>query len=450
MNRFCYTLLLKAVAPIAFKLLERKAKRAGGVWEIRAPARFGRYEGEMRAQSALPTLEAAVEGRPEAFDFARPVWVHAVSLGETRAAQPLIQALLDQGLAVLLTHMTATGRTMGASFFESYIRSGQLRQVWIPYDLPAAVKGFLDHWQPRCGILIEREIWPNLLAEAKAQQIPMVVVSARFSVSALKQARRMGKVLREAFTSLALILAQTVEDQKRLQDFGLERVYLGGNLKFDVQVAAPLVKQARQLKQQLRRAVVVIASTRDGEEAMFLEALKKEAALPSPGVSAAAPLYVLVPRHPQRFGEVAQLFDSSGLNYCRRSEEPDSQALSHCQVLLGDSVGEMFFYYGLADVAIIGGSFADFGGQNNIEASALGVPVIVGSHTANFKQAVADAIAVGAALRCTSAAEAIGVARQLLADPRRGQAMRQAAEQWMAQHRGATERTMQYLQPFLK
>ncbi|MDO5666883.1 MAG: 3-deoxy-D-manno-octulosonic acid transferase [Alcaligenaceae bacterium] len=441
MNRFIYTALLRLIAPFAFKLLARKAARAGGVWEIRSPQRFGRYvDADVEQSMAVSSGEA--------FNFQRPIWVHAVSLGETRAAQPLIQVLLDQGFPVLLTHMTATGRAMGASFFTSYLASGQLRQAWIPYDLPEAVKGFFRYWQPRCGILIEREIWPNLLAEAKSQHVPMVVVSARFSASSLKQARWMGKVLKDAFASLQLVLAQSPDDLKRLQSFGLNKVELAGNLKFDVDIAESLVREARDLKESLQRNVVVIASTRDGEEVMFLDALlKSQAANPTSPIE---PLYVLVPRHPQRFDEVRQLLAKSNLTYCCRSRQPSLEELSHCQVLLGDSLGEMFFYYGLADVAIIGGSFANFGGQNNIEASALGVPVIVGPHTANFKQAVEDAIEAGATLRCESPAQAIAQAEQLLQNTTQRQAMSQAASQWMSQHRGATERTMRYLQPFLK
>lgn len=430
MNRFIYTGLLRVTAPLIFKLLERKAKRAGGTWEIRSPERFGEYA---VSDSSLPV------------EFQRPIWVHAVSLGETRAAQPLIQALLDQGLAVLLTHMTATGREMGASLFERYIVSGQLKQSWIPYDLPKAVDGFFEYWQPRCGILIEREIWPNLLAEAEQRQVPMVVVSARFSVSALKQAHWMGKVLREAFASLDLVLAQTLEDKQRLQDYGLQHVEVVGNLKFDVPIAAPLLEEAVVLKEKLQRKVVVIASTRDGEEALFLEELKNRAAEGS-----SMPLYVIVPRHPERFEEVRSLLDKSTLSYVRRSQHPTLAELMNSQVLLGDSLGEMFFYYGLADVAIIGGSFANFGGQNNIEASAVGVPVIVGPSTDNFKQAVKDAIAAGATLQVENAGQGIHEAQQLLHDTSQLQVMSTAATQWMSQHRGATERTISYLQPFLK
>lgn len=427
MNRFIYTALLRLASPIVFKLLERKAKRAGGLWEIRAPERFGNY---------TENLSAIDFGA-----FQRPVWVHAVSLGETRAAQPLIQALLDQKLPVLLTHMTATGREMGASFFEQYIASGQLQQAWIPYDLPEAVNGFFNYWQPRCGILIEREVWPNLLAEAKTLEVPMVVASARFSESTLKQSRWMGRALKEAFSSLRLVLAQTPEDEARLKNYGLQQVRLVGNIKFDVTISEPLLAKAAKLKAQLQRSVVVIASTRDGEEAMFIEAINQ---------TGDVPLYVLVPRHPQRFEEIRALLDKSGLSYLQRSQQPSVEELRHCQVLLGDSVGEMFFYYGLADVAIIGGSFADFGGQNNIEASAAGIPVLVGPHTANFKQAVEDAIAAGATQRVDSAAEAIKQAAQLLHTPQVREAMSLAAQRWMSQHRGATARTMRYLQPFLQ
>ena len=433
MNRFIYTNLLRFASPIIFKLLERKAKRAGGVWEIQSPERFGNYPARSLAEDSV--------------SFERPVWVHAVSLGETRAAQPLVQALLEQNLPVLLTHMTATGREMGATFFEQYIASGQLRQAWMPYDLPAAVAGFFNYWQPRCGILIEREIWPNLLAEAETKAIPMVVVSARFSESALKQSRWRGRVLKQAFTSLRLVLAQTSEDAARLRDYGLKQVELAGNIKFDVAVSEPLVGKAHALKEQLQRPIVVIASTRDGEEAMFLEAIMQGRTSASIDKQA---LYILVPRHPQRFEEVSALLEKSALSYVARSQQPSVEALKSCQVLLGDSVGEMFFYYGLADVAIIGGSFADFGGQNNIEASVLGVPVIVGQHTTNFKQAVEDAITAGATRRVANAAEAIEQAVHLLDNSQAREAMSQAAQQWMAQHRGATERTMRYLQPFLK
>lgn len=429
MNRIIYTVLLKTASPLIFKLLERKAKRAGGQWDIRAPERFGQY-----ASAVLSD------------DFQRPVWVHAVSLGETRAAQPLIQALLDQNLPVLLTHMTATSREAGAFLFESYIASGQLRQAWVPYDLPKAVQGFLNYWQPRCGILIEREIWPNLLAAAKQQSIPMVVVSARFSESALKQARWMGSAVKDAFSSLKLVLAQTPEDQERLESYGLEQVKLVGNLKFEVAVADGLVEKAQALKEQLQRPIVVIASTREGEELLFIETLSSRV---SENVEN-HPLYILVPRHPQRFEEVAKELEKSGLSYCKRSAQPSIDELKQCQLLLGDSLGEMFFYYGLADVAIIGGSFANFGGQNNIEASAVGVPVIVGPHTDNFKQAVEDSILAGATIRCDDAPDAINTAEQLLHNKQQREAMSQAAQQWLAQHRGATKRTMDYIEPFLQ
>lgn len=431
MNRLVYTALLRVAAPFVLKLLERKAKRAGGLWEIRSPERFGKYA----------HLESSAE---EPFNFQRPVWVHAVSLGETRAAQPLIQALLDLKVPVLLSHMTATGKEMGTTFFERYIVSGQLKQAWIPYDLPDAVTGFLNHWQPRCGILIEREIWPNLLAEAKKQNIPMAVVNARFSASSLKQSRWMGKALKEAFNSLELVLAQSIEDQSRLKAYGIEQVDVSGNLKFDVTIVDSMVEKAHEIKKQLPREVVVIASTRDGEEKLFIDVIKQKTS-----DKANTPLYVIVPRHPQRFAEVSELLNRADLSFIKRSEGFSIDALNKHQVLLGDTVGEMFFYYGLADVAIIGGSFENFGGQNNIEASAVGVPVIVGPHTNNFKQAVDDAIEVGAALRVNDASEAITEAEDLLQHADRRQAMSLSAQQWMSQHRGATERTMSYLKPFL-
>lgn len=437
MNLTVYTGLLRLAAPIILRLLERKAKKAGGRWGVRAPERFGRYSSPHYNHNHLKE------------QFERPVWVHAVSLGETRAAEPLLRALLETGLPVLLSHMTATGRAMGEQLFSDAIERGQLQQAWIPYDLPEAVQGFFEYWRPRCGILIEREVWPNLLAEAEQREVPMIVVSARFSESALKQARWLGRAQRDAFESLSLILAQTSDDAERLRSYGLEQIKICGNLKFDVPVATTLVAETQALKEQLQRPVIVIASTRNGEEALFLKQLSQETRAAAESTQP-TPLYIIVPRHPERFELVQTLLEQSTLSSCRRSQQSSASLLASTDVLLGDTIGEMFFYYGLADVAIIGGSFEDFGGQNNIEASAVGVPVIVGPHTKNFKQAVDDALAAGAARRVETAAAAISLAEQLIESPAERTAMAQAAMDWMTLHRGSTTRTMQALAPYLK
>jgi 3-deoxy-D-manno-octulosonic-acid transferase len=430
MNRCLYTLLLRLLAPLIWLWMARRAKRAGGDWQIFSPGRFGHDPAREKLSPALPAES-------------RPIWVHAVSLGETRAAQPLIDGLLARGLPVLLTHTTATGKSESARLFASAISAGQLRQRWLPYDFPGSVARFFAAYRPRAGILIEREIWPNLLAGARRQGVPMALVSARFSDSSLRQARRMGGVLKEALAGLDLVLAQTDADAQRLAQAGAREPRNTGNLKFDVALPPSMVQSGAAWRQSLEREVLAIASTREGEEAQFI-ALIGQAAAPMP------PLYLIIPRHPQRFSEVADALAQAGLTYARRSRVDNHPVAPDLQVFLGDTLGEMPFFYGASDVAIIGGSFAKLGGQNLIEACAAGVPVIVGPHTFNFAQAAEDAIAAGAALRCADAAAAMAAAHALLADPVRRAAMAEAGRRWTAQHRGATARILAALDVYVK
>lgn len=422
MNRGVYTLGLRALAPLIWLWMARRAKRAGGRWEIFSPERFGRPD----PATVMPD---------------HPVWVHAVSLGETRAALPLLNALLARGLPVLLTHTTATGRAEGERLFKDAIAQGQLRQVWLPYDFPGATRRFLAAHRPRCGLLMEREIWPNLLAAARQARVPMALVSARYSASSLRQARRMGSVMREALAGLDMVLAQTAEDAGRLAEAGAPAAVVTGNLKFDLVLPTAQVEAGRAWRAQLGRQVVAVASTREGEDAPFIEAIKRQAAAPG------APLFLLIPRHPQRFDEAARLLADAKVSFARRSEgalpPPDAA------VLLGDSLGEMAFYYAASDVAIVAGSFAPLGGQNLIEACAAGVPVIVGPHTFNFKQAAEDAVDAGAALRAGDPAQAVDAAIALLQDTPRRQQASKAARAWFDQHAGATGRTMDALGPWL-
>ena len=387
--------------------------------------------------------------------------MHAVSLGETRAAQPLLQALLDRGLPVLLTHMTATGRAEGQRLFADAISRGQLRQAWLPYDFPSATRRFMRGYRPRCGLLIEREIWPNLLAAARQAGVPMALVSARYSASSLRQATRMGSVMREALGSLDLVLAQTAEDAGRLAQAGAPTPVVTGNLKFDLVLPAAQVQAGREWRASIGRQVIAIASTREGEDAPFIDAIKRAGKLAGNPASdpannsvnnaaanpADAPLFLLIPRHPQRFDDAARLLSEAGLPYVRRSAGGDPAA--ETRVLLGDSLGEMAFYYAASDVAVVAGSFAPLGGQNLIEACAAGVPVIVGPHTFNFQQAAEDAIAAGAVMRKADPAQAVDAALAMLKDDAQRQDASHAARAWFELHAGATRRTMDALAPWL-
>ncbi|WP_312539846.1 3-deoxy-D-manno-octulosonic acid transferase [Achromobacter mucicolens] len=422
MNRGVYTLALRTLAPLIWLWMARRAKRAGGRWEIFSPERFGRLE-------------------PASQSPDNPVWVHAVSLGETRAALPLLNALLAQGLPVLLTHTTATGRAEGERLFKDAIAQGQLRQAWLPYDFPGATRRFMAAHRPRCGLLMEREIWPNLLAAARQAKVPMALVSARYSASSLRQARRMGSVMREALAGLDKVLAQTAEDAGRLAQAGAPAAQITGNLKFDLVLPAAQVEAGHAWRAHLGRSVVAVASTREGEDAPFIAAIKRHAVAPG------APLFLLIPRHPQRFDEAAGLLSNAKVPFERRSA--GGTASPDTAVLLGDTLGEMAFYYAASDVAIVAGSFAPLGGQNLIEACAAGVPVIVGPHTFNFKQAAEDAIEAGAARRAADPAQAVDAAMALLSDTAGRRQASKAARAWFDQHAGATARTMAALAPWL-
>lgn len=367
------------------------------------------------------------------------LWLHAVSLGETRAAAPLVQALRAHrpGLRLLLTCSTATGWQAG----QALLRAGDVH-TWLPYDTPGAVRRFLRHHRPAVGVLMETEIWPNLLHAAADAGVPMVLANARLSDRSLSRGERFAALLRPAAHRVSVVLAQTAADAQRLRDFGADPVQVCGNLKFDVTPPPQLVERGHAWRRMLRRPVVLAASTREGEEEPLLAAWQR---LPVP-----RPLLLLVPRHPQRFDEVALLVLRRGLRLQRRSawgEAPPAAALA-ADVWLGDTMGEMPLYYGCAGVALLGGSFAPLGGQNLIEAAACGCPVVMGPHTFNFAEAARLCLEARAGVRVADVDEGVQRAAAMAADPRGAEAAERALA-FAAAHRGATERMAQRIAALL-
>jgi 3-deoxy-D-manno-octulosonic-acid transferase len=376
------------------------------------------------------------------------IWVHAVSLGETRAAEPLVRALIERypGHRFLITHMTATGREAAQQLY------GQLSEVsvaWLPYDYPLAMRRFLRRFKPTLGIIMETEIWFNLLRECRRAQVPVVLANARLSEQSARGYAMVAPLIREALGQLSALAVQNEDDAKRLVALGADATHITvtGNLKFDMPLDADQdgERQANDLRKYIAaRPVLLAASTREGEEELLLDALATHP-LP-PGT-----LLLIVPRHPQRFDEVAGMLQRRGLHFQRRSAlGPDAALSPDCAVLLGDSMGEMAKYYRAADCAFIGGSLMPLGGQNLIEACALGVPVLVGRHTFNFAQAADEAVAAGAALRVDDAEGLLREAQRLLGDEASRRRMRAAGIAFVAAHRGATARTLQACEPFLK
>jgi 3-deoxy-D-manno-octulosonic-acid transferase len=408
--RAAYTLLLRAALPLVF---------ARYAWRARREPAYGEHWGE-RLGFAAPGPQPQ-PGR---------LWLHAVSLGETRAASALIDELRAQrpGLRLLLTHGTATGRAAGAEL----LRDGDA-QAWLPLDTPGAVRRFLRAQRPAIGVLMETEVWPNLLFEAQAAGVPLVLANARLSARSQAKGQRLAALLHSAMACFSAVLAQTEADAQRLSASGAPAVEVMGNLKFDMAMSPALLAQGRAWRQAMDRPVVLMSSSREGEEAPLLAAW---AALPAP-----RPLLLLVPRHPQRFDAVAALVTASGLTLARRTawvHTPPPEAAT-ADVWLGDSMGEMPLYYAVADVALLGGSFAPLGGQNLIEAAACGCPLLMGPHTFNFAQAAELSLAAGAAERLPDIGAALARAVALSASPQR-LTMGERALGFAAGHRGAATR----------
>lgn len=468
MLRLIYRMLWWLAAPVAVLRLMIRSRREHGYIE-HIGERFGRSP-----------------GRP-ADDPAPLIWVHAVSVGETRAAEPLIDALMRARphARILLTHMTPSGRATGEELF-----GDRLLRCYLPYDMPHAVRAFLRAWRPALGVVMETEVWPTLIDECRRAGVPLVLANARMSERSYRRAARFGSAGKEVFGGFTQVLAQSPGDAERLNALGARQAVALGNLKFDMALPGAIVERGRAWRRAVgARPVWVAASTREGEEIQVLDALHE--------LGRRDVLLILVPRHPQRFDAIAALLERTGWRFARRStwapaavngangangangsggsngsasangrtstapaggsdgasgagDANEIPPLSpDIQVLLGDSMGEMAAYYAAADVAFIGGSLLPLGGQNLIEACALGVPVLIGPHTFNFTQATADAIAVGAALRVTNAATLGTGVRELLGDRSRRAAMSGAAAAFAARHRGATTRTVDVLTTLL-
>ena len=381
------------------------------------------------------------------------LWVHAVSVGETRAAEPLIDALLAAypDSRIVLTHMTPTGRATGRALFARH--GARLVQAYLPYDIPFMVRRFIAHFAPRICILMETEVWPNLIA-ACGERVPVALVNARLSARSLRRGQRFGGLMSDAARALALVAAQTEADADRVRSLGAPRVEVTGSIKFDVVAPEAALATGAWLREQIgARPVLLCASTGEGEEALILEACSALWDIPG------NVLLVIVPRHPQRFDEVEALVAARGLALQRRSTLKESEAAGGAgvalvspttRVLLGDSMGEMFAYYQACDVAFIGGSLLPLGGQNLIEACALGKPVLVGPHTFNFALATEQAVDAGAALRCADAGAMVAAATGLLQDGIARARMGEAALAFAGQHRGATARTVELLRQLIR
>jgi len=414
-SRFAYTSLLWLLLPYIFLHLWWRARKQPEYLEHIAE-RFGRY-------TAKPTKPV--------------IWIHTVSVGETRAAATLVRRLRGQypNHQILLTHTTPTGRAAGEQLFGK-----EVLRVYLPYDYPFAVQRFLKHFRPKVGVLLETEVWFNLIHYCEISQIPLLLLNARLSEKSAIQYARFPQLTLQALQGLTLIAAQSDPDAQRFATLGVRAVSIMGNLKYDIEAPSEMIALGNHFQKLFgARPIFLAASTREGEEALILDALRQ--------IQIDNLLVVIVPRHPQRFDAVAVLIAEHGLSMQRRSE--NETVSTETKVVLGDSMGEMFAYYAVCDIAFIGGSLLPYGGQNLIEACSVGKPVLIGQHTYNFAQATEQAVTCGAAIQISRADELILQVQQLLGDAEYRAKMSEAGLRFVQDNRGATDCALQLIGVYL-
>lgn len=379
--RLFYNVLFYSALPLLLLRLYQRGKKAPA-YRVRIAERFGFFPAPRFSQ--------------------QPVWVHAVSVGESIAIAPLVEKLLAANEIVVLTCSTPTGSQRIKAMFGE-----RVFHCYAPYDYPGAVKRFLNNTQPKLALMMETEVWPNSLHHCAQRNIATVLVNARMSAKSAKGYAKLAALSQPMFSSLTKVLAQSEADARRLQDLGVASPEVTGSLKFDVEISPQAQAEAAQIKQQLQQKSFtwIAASTHAGEDEQVLAAHKALLA------SHPDALLLLVPRHPERFNEVAELVESMGLTLARRSQTQGQNRDIQAQVLLGDSMGEMMSFFGAVDAAFIGGSLVPNGGHNFLEAAAWGLPLLSGPEVFNFQQ-ISELLVQQGGLRFVADSE--GLAEQLL------------------------------------
>ncbi len=370
------------------------------------------------------------------------IWVHAVSVGEVQAAAPLVRALLRRHPAVplVITTMTPTGSERVRALFGDAVV-----HTFVPYDLADAVRRFFSWARPRLAIIMETELWPNLYHECGQRRVPLVLASARVSLRSVRHYRRLVPLFRDTLSHGIVIAAQTAGDAERFRLLGAsgQRTHVTGNIKFDFELPPDIPGRGAELRAQQAagRPVWVAASTHHGEEAAVLEAHAR--------VLEKYPdaLLILVPRHPERFPEVAALLEERGVSYVRRSS--GARATSATQVLLGDTMGELTTFYAAADVAFVGGSLVRIGGHNLLEPAALGMPIVTGPHNENAADIAELLVASGAALVVPDWAGLAAEVSWLLGDEPERSRRGAAGNQVLLANRGALDRLLALVDPLI-
>jgi len=415
-----YTALLYLIQPLIWLRLWLRGRKAPA-YRKRWAERYGFCAGKVKPDGIL---------------------LHSVSVGETLAAVPLVRALRHRypTLPITVTTMTPTGSERAQSAFGK-----DVHHVYLPYDLPGAINRFLDTTRPKLVIIMETELWPNIIKALHDRKIPLVIANARLSERSAAGYKKLGKFMRQLLQRITLIAAQNHEDGERFISLGLKRSHLTvtGSLKFDISVTPELAARAVTLRRQWapRRPVWIATSTHEGEESIILDAHRK--------LLARFPelLLILVPRHPERFADARDMTQKAGFSYILRSsgEIPSGST----QVVIGDTMGELMLLYGIADLAFVGGSLVERGGHNPLEPAAHALPVLMGPHIFNFKDICSKLQQADGLITVTDAASLDKEIGNLLTDDDYRRYYGRHAVEVLHQNQGALQRLLQLLEPHL-
>lgn len=426
MVRYVYSLLIYLLQPFILLFTLFRSRKAPA-YRQRLNERYAFYSAKYRKPQPNGVL------------------IHAASVGEVMAARPLVNALLNDypHLAITLTTVTPTGSERVKSAF-----GDKVTHIYLPYDTPTAMKRFFDFVQPKLCLVMETELWANFIHQAATRNIPFIVANARLSARSARRYGKVKKLLRQMLSQITHIAAQDSISASRYLSLDYDKSHLTvmGNLKYDLSLSAVLQQQITQLRQTWlphKRPVWIVASTHQGEDEIVLEAhrtlLQRYPDL----------LLLLVPRHPERFQAVYELIEKSGLSAVRRSAQqvPSNET----QVALIDSMGELMLMYGISDLAFVGGSLLPIGGHNPLEPLAFKLPVISGKHTFNFPEVFSELRTVRGVIEIDAHSEQLAESVAcLLAEPQRAQQYGEAGYQVLVKNRGALDRLMLLLRPYLE
>ena len=419
MIRFFYSLLVYFILPFTvIKLIYRSFKQPDYLkhWS----ERYGFYSASTK----------------KIWSKRKTLWIHAVSVGETKAAIPFIKLFLKKypHHHLLITHGTPTGRATSID-----IKNVRVTRIYLPFDTVDATQRFLNTFKPELGFLLETELWFNLIHQAHKKFIPLYLVNARLSEKSFQLYKKILLLIKPSLQELKGVLAQTTNDAKRFESLGARGVEVMGNLKFDVEPPRDINIKSAALKKHLRlknQSILLIASSRQDEEEMILQSLLK--------LQIKNLITIFVPRHPQRFKEVEWMLKKYHVSFIKRSDTKIT-AKSY-QFILGDSMGEMYSYYSLANIALMGGTILSYGGQNLIESMAMKVPVILGPHTYNFYNVSNEAIRLGAGIRIQTLDQLKKVLPEMLKSSSQLK-MKKACIEMIRGHQGATLKMLNKIKP---